>query len=145
MKSNWVISVVAVFGVLFVFGCNSGFKPVANGADGGMISGTVTIDSKFAKKIPPHGVVFIMAKPQEQGPPVAVKRLPIGTFPLSFELMKADVMMSDVPFQGEFFVVVRIDQDGLAGPAQKGDLEGKTKKPIPVGHPPVSIKVDKIY
>ena len=44
------------------------------------------------------GVLFVIARRSEQGggPPVAVKRIPNPTFPISFEMGKSDMMMGGV-------------------------------------------------
>ncbi|MDP2600550.1 MAG: hypothetical protein Q8P84_07465 [Deltaproteobacteria bacterium] len=144
-KIFWSMVLCPLSMVLFL-SCSSGVKPVSKGGEGsGSLSGTIEISPKLAKKIPQGAILFVMAKPQLEGPPLAVKRLPVSAFPISFEITGADVMMPNVPLAGEFFIVVRVDKDGMAGPAQKGDMEGKTKKPVPVGHPPVPVKIDKVY
>ena len=146
MKKVFRSTVLCPLSLVLFFGCSSGVKPVSKGGEGGgALSGTIEISPKLAKKIAPNAIIFVMAKPQLEGPPLAVKRLPVSVFPVSFELTGADVMVPNVPLAGEFFIIVRIDKDGMAGPAQKGDMEGKTKKPVPVGHPSVPVRIDKVY
>jgi len=59
-----------------------------------------------------EGVLFVIARSAGGGPPLAVKRLPVGPFPLAFELGPADVMMAGRPFAGPISLTARVDRDG---------------------------------
>ena len=47
-----------------------------------------------------EGVLFVIARSSGGGPPLAVKRLSVGPFPIEFEIGPADVMMRGRPFSG---------------------------------------------
>ncbi len=73
----------------------------------------------------PGGVLFLIARTSPVGPPLAVKRLPVGPFPLDFEIGPDDVMIPGMPFAGAINLTARIDADGdPLTPAAAGDLQG---------------------
>ena len=59
-----------------------------------------------------EGILFVIARSAGGGPPLAVKRLPIGPFPLAFEIGPEDVMIAGRPFAGPITLSARIDRDG---------------------------------
>jgi tetratricopeptide (TPR) repeat protein len=63
--------------------------------------------------LPGKGVIFIIARPAgvRSGPPTAVKRLPLSTFPIDVELSAADSMMGQ-PLPAKMRIEVRVDSDG---------------------------------
>jgi len=139
------------FFLILLLGCSSQYTaysekapPVLAASSGPTVAGTITVDPKLAKKISPTDTIYIMAK-QGMGPPLAVKKVAAGQLPLSFELGPSDVMMQGMPFEGEVTIVARVDKDGMAGPPQPGDLEGKTSQPVRVGDQSVAVKIDKRF
>jgi hypothetical protein len=84
-----------------------GAPPAAGGAP---ISGRVVAGEGVAAG--GEGVLFVIARSAGGGPPLAVKRLPIGPFPLEFEIGPADVMMAGRPFAGSIALSARVDRDG---------------------------------
>ncbi len=64
-------------------------------------------------RIRPGTVIFLTVREAgvAQGPPVAVKRLESGAFPLQFELGTADSMMGQ-PLPERMRIDVRADSDG---------------------------------
>jgi len=58
-----------------------------------------------------NGVLFVMARNPTGGPPVAVKRLQVAQFPVTFTLGQADSMMGQ-PFPANFRLEARLDADG---------------------------------
>lgn len=118
-------------------------QPAAGGAPGA-IRGTIAISPALASKVKQGATLFIFAKQQRGGgPPLAVKRTTVSTFPLTFELTKDNVMQPGMPFDGDVYLTARIDGDGIAG-AGAGDLEGVTTAPVPVGGPTVSLTIDTV-
>jgi len=110
------------------------------------ISGVLTLHPKIAALLPKEPkIIFIIARSLKGSPPLAVKRLVAKTFPLSFILSAKDLMQPGTPFKGEVKLLARIDQDGRAGPVQKGDFEGNLKKPIQVGTQNVILEINKAY
>ncbi|HJT16427.1 MAG TPA: tetratricopeptide repeat protein [Thermoanaerobaculia bacterium] len=66
-----------------------------------------------AARVPNHGVIFVIvrASGQTAGPPAAVKRLPLGAFPMQIDISSADSMMGQ-PLPPKMRVEARIDSDG---------------------------------
>jgi Flp pilus assembly protein TadD len=83
----------------------------------------ITLSVAPGAKIPPGGVIFVIARAAgvTAGPPVAVKRLPLGTFPLTFDLSSADSMMGQ-PLPPTVRIEARIDSDGNAMTKEPTDL-----------------------
>jgi tetratricopeptide (TPR) repeat protein len=73
----------------------------------------ITLNLAERVTTPRQGVIFITARAERvtSGPPAAVKRLPISTFPLTFVLSSADSMMGQ-PLPAKMRVEARIDSDG---------------------------------
>lgn len=116
----------------------------ASGGTAGAIRGTITVSPNLASKVKQGATLFIFAKQQPgAGPPLAVKRTTVSTFPLTFELTKDNVMQPGMPFDGDVYLTARIDGDGIAG-AGPGDLEGVTTKPVAVGTGNVALTIDTV-
>ncbi|HEX9868555.1 MAG TPA: hypothetical protein VGC99_08155 [Candidatus Tectomicrobia bacterium] len=112
---------------------------------GGTITGAVTLAPSLRTEVPSGGALFIIAR-QGNGPPLAVKRIPNPTFPVTFALGPEDRMLGGTPFEGEVTLVARLKRDGTAGPHARGDLEGRpSANPIQVGQQGVEIVLDKVY
>jgi tetratricopeptide (TPR) repeat protein len=62
---------------------------------------------------PGTAVIFVIARPtgSSAGPPAAVKRLPLGSFPITVELSASDSMMGQ-PLPPRMHIEARIDSDG---------------------------------
>ena len=60
-----------------------------------------------------RGMIFIIARAAgvTSGPPAAVKRLPLSTFPIDVDLSAADSMMGQ-PLPQKMRIEARIDSDG---------------------------------
>ena len=90
----------------------------------------VAVDDSFAASIPPSAALFVFARAAagEGGPPLAVKRLDIGGWPLTVELSDADAMTPNFSLsrQGAPIVVVaRASKSGRAR-EQAGDWFGRS-------------------
>jgi len=96
------------------------------------LSGTLRIADGSA--VPSGGVLFLIARtgPPPQ-PPLAVKRLPAGPFPLEFSIGPSDVMIPGRKFAGAITLTARIDQDG--DPMSRGaeDLQGAALETVQPG------------
>lgn len=73
------------------------------------VAGTVSLASGAA----PEGTLFVIARRSKEavGPPVAVQRMPAATFPASFALGEANMMLGG-EWPAEVFLEARIDRDG---------------------------------
>ena len=90
-----------------------------------MVSGTIRIDTSLADQIPEDASLFLIARSEgaQRGIPLAVKKLQGVTFPYSFTLGQADVMLPGALFEGPITIFARLDKDGDAAPAP-GDIDG---------------------
>ena len=75
----------------------------------------VTLALGAGTAVPPQGIIYVIARPAgvSAGPPAAVKRLPLSSFPLRFDLSSADSMMGQ-PLPPKIHIEARIDSDGDA-------------------------------
>ena len=98
---------------------------VPNGAP---IRGTISV----ADGVTASGqVLFLIARvPDQPGPPLAVKRLPVGPFPMEFEIGPADEMIQGRPWVGPIALSARADADG--NPLSRGDTDATAELAAPV-------------
>lgn len=95
--------------------------PAAGGTE---VSGTISIDSKLASRVPAAATLFIYAKAVDSpGPPLAVIRQSAGSWPVTFRLDDTLAMISSRKLSQFDRVIVeaRISRSGQAAPAP-GDL-----------------------
>lgn len=88
-------------------------------------SGRIVIADKLAAQVDTRGVLYVSVRNvgmPNQGPPLAAKRFSQPSFPLSYSISNADVMMKGLPFTGPFDVYVRLDRDGDAMTKGPDDL-----------------------
>ena len=113
--------------------------PAAGGAGGPEIRGTI----ELAPGVPAGGpgVLFVIARSGVGGPPLAVKRLPVGPFPLEFSLGPGDVMMQGRLFEGELTLTARVDRDGNPLTRGQEDLSGTAPGPVTPGQTGISIRL----
>ncbi len=81
----------------------------------------------------PGGVLFLIARSSEVGPPLAVKRLPVGPFPMAFEIGPTDVMVPGTPFAGPIQLMARVDSDGNPLTVETGELTGRLSTTVEPG------------
>ena len=106
------------------------------------IQGTISIAPKLKTKHQGGGVLFIIARraATQGGPPLAVKRIPNPTFPLSYSLGKGNMMIPGTRFEGKVNMVVRLDKDGDPLTREPGSLTGSyNKNPVEIGSQNVDI------
>ena len=89
------------------------------------ISGTISVDEEYGNAIPQNAKLFIIAryKGVEAGPPLAVQRHSMVSFPFTYSIGPTHVMLEGNKFEGEISIKARIDQDGNAK-SSPGDIEG---------------------
>jgi len=73
----------------------------------------VTLNLAPGKTIPPNAVIWVIARDVgvSSGPPLAVKRVPIGAFPMTVDISAADSMMGQ-PLPAKMRIDARIDSHG---------------------------------
>jgi cytochrome c-type biogenesis protein CcmH len=105
----------------------------------------VTIDAQLASKVNPTDVLFVIVRRPGSAPrPLAAKRIDHPQFPVAFEITNKDMMIEGSELRGMVDVIARLDRDGMAGPAQPGDLEGRFEKnPTLPGATDVEIMINK--
>jgi hypothetical protein len=106
-------------------------RRVAPASTGRSIRGTVRLGPGIAA--PGEGALFVIARSQGGGAPLAVKRLPLGPFPVSFEIGQQDVMMQDTAFRGPILLSAKIDRDGNPMTSSPADLTAQTSQPVEPG------------
>jgi tetratricopeptide (TPR) repeat protein len=84
-------------------------SPVAP-AGGGSVRVTLELDPSARLK---SGILYVLARNPQGGPPVAVKRMTISQFPATLDLGSADSMMGQ-PLPASFRLEARLDSDGDA-------------------------------
>jgi cytochrome c-type biogenesis protein CcmH len=97
--------------------------PAGSGA-GTEVSGTVSLETRFADRVQRGATLFIYAKAADSpGPPLAVLRTTVGTWPVSFKLDDSMAMMPSRRLSQFDRVVIeaRVSRSGQATPAT-GDL-----------------------
>jgi cytochrome c-type biogenesis protein CcmH len=137
-------SIIALAGIAAWMGLAHGCEPSRGN---GVIAGRVSVDRGLAASVKPTDVLFVIVR-RPQGPPrpLAVKRIDGPRFPVSFEITNQDIMVERSGLRGMVDVVARLDKDGRAGPAQRGDLEGQSdKNPTLVGARDIEIVINKAY
>jgi tetratricopeptide (TPR) repeat protein len=77
------------------------------------IAGVLELDPKVARTLSPGAVVFVFVREAGfgAGPPIAARRLPLGAFPMSFEVSASDSMRGEA-LPDSLLVEARIDADG---------------------------------
>lgn len=92
-----------------------GPSDAASGERRGVVSGKpIRGTIRLANGVQATGaVLFLIARtPNQPGPPLAVKRLSVGPFPLAFEIGPDDEMIKGRPWDGPIALSARVDSDG---------------------------------
>ena len=116
-----------------------------------IVAGKIHLAPDIAAALPKQAVLYIMARPAPSGPPIAVKRLPLPSFPFAYQITQEDAGMMpgqdiDLKTLDALYLSVKIDQDGKVGPAQAGDMEGvSADNPIVPGNQKADILIDKVH
>jgi hypothetical protein len=85
------------------------------------------------------GVLFVIARSGGGGPPLAVRRLDPGKFPMEFTIGPSDVMIQGRPFAGPITLTARLDGDGNAMTREPNDLSGGVEGAVQPGASNVEI------
>ena len=114
--------------------------------EGTAISGEVTIAPALSAKAAAGDTLFIIAKSvNSPGPPVAVFRGAVGTWPVKFTLSDAQSMLPgrNLSSSGRVIVEARISLKGQPLPAS-GDLQGASGEINPKDGPSLKILIDRV-
>jgi hypothetical protein len=93
----------------------------------------VTLALAPGAKAPASNIIYIIVRDagQTAGPPSAVKKVMITSFPLTIDVTAADSMMGQ-PLPSKMRIEARLDTDGNAMTKEPTDLEG-SKDDVPAG------------
>jgi len=105
------------------------------------IQGTIELAPELAQRVPPNAVLFLMARHEADGHPVAAQRIDSLQFPLAFSIGPEDRMMTTVPFAGPLLLSARIDADGNATTRGAGDLMGSSERAHEPGDRGVVVRI----
>lgn len=117
-------------------------------ASDAVVSGTIRLAGGLDERIGRQAVLFVIARPAPVGgPPLAVKRLDISDFPLSYTLTQGDAMIEiDWSEIDALYVSAKIDADGRVGGSKTGDMEGiYPQNPVAPGAVDVDILIDTVH
>ncbi|HEV8017754.1 MAG TPA: hypothetical protein VGP32_04250 [Steroidobacteraceae bacterium] len=109
------------------------------------VSGTVSLDARFADRVQPDATLFIYAKSVDSpGPPLAVWRTTTGSWPVNFRL---DDSMAMIPSRrlsqfDQVVVEARISRSGQAAPTS-GDLYATSPVARPLAAPKLALVIDR--
>jgi cytochrome c-type biogenesis protein CcmH len=119
---------------------------VAAKAPATAVSGEISLSPALAAKATPGATLFILAKSVDApGPPVAVIRSSVGSWPLKFSLDDSQSMVPgrNLSSAGRVTVEARISKSGQPLPSA-GDLQGTTGPINPAEHQALKILIDKV-
>jgi len=108
------------------------------------IRGVVRVAAEFSNELPSGATLFVIARGEGGGPPLAVKRIEGARFPLDFSLGPADRMIAARPFRGPLELSAWIDQDGNVTSRVPGDLQGTAPGRFEPGVSGVEILIDQL-
>ena len=117
--------------------------PSAVAEGGEPIRGTLRLAPELQAAQPAGAVLFLIARSDMPGPPLAVKRIEAPRFPLDFEIGPDDRMIKSRPFVGPLHLTARLDADGNATSRTPGDLQGVAKSDVSPGASGVELVLDE--
>lgn len=105
---------------------------------------SVSLSPEAEKMLPADGVLYISVADGVSPVPVAVKKLPVGHFPLSLTLDDSNAMMPQrlLSAQQQIQVRVRLSRDGSANP-QPGDWFGLSAVTPFDGHQQLAVEINQ--
>ncbi|MBI2118047.1 MAG: hypothetical protein HYT97_00295 [Elusimicrobia bacterium] len=124
-NSTLILMPIFVFASIIIPACKNQEKAGKNSLD---ISGTIQIDPKLKDSAKDSDVIFLIARPLQGGPPIAVQKLTGKSYPYHFHLTPQNLMMPNATLDEPVNLIVRIDKDGDAMTKNHGDLAGEYEK-----------------
>jgi cytochrome c-type biogenesis protein CcmH len=124
----------------------AGMPPLPAAGSGPGLAITVRLDPTLAKAAGEGGVLYVFARaPGGGGPPLAVRRITPGTWPVELTLSDADSPLPAATLSGAARVEVaaRLSRSGDASPAP-GDLESEAVDVAPADGKPVSLLIARV-
>ena len=109
------------------------------------IQGKIEVSPVLAAQTKKSDSIFLIARPAEGGPPVAVKRFSGKNYPYEFQITNQDLMIQGEVMDSPLNITARVDRDGNASTKKSGDMEGAyAKNPVSIRQDNVSVVVDRI-
>jgi cytochrome c-type biogenesis protein CcmH len=118
--------------------------PQAAPAGAAAVNIAIGIEPGLRTRIPPNAMLFVIARRGTGGPPLAVQRHPVGTWPVQIRLSDADAMLPGVSLAagGPVTLIARISASGQPV-AASGDLFGEVGYDFSSANP-ANITIDRI-
>lgn len=114
---------------------------------GPVIAVSIGIAPKLRAQVPANATMFVFVRPQgeEGGPPLAVRRLNVGSFPVKVSLSDADAMIPGRHLKNykRLRVVARISKSGQPL-AQPGDIYGSADFAWSKKDTPLTIELNEV-
>jgi cytochrome c-type biogenesis protein CcmH len=108
------------------------------------VSGTVEVAKALQSRVDVKSTIYLIARDGESGPPVAVSRVAVGSFPLQFRLDDSMAMSSANTLSKHKQVVLLARISASGNPmAQSGDLEGRLVG-VAVGTQNLKLVIDRV-
>lgn len=127
----------------------AGLKPLPSApavATDALLKITVDLSPELKSKLKPTDVLFVLAR-QPNGPPMplAVKRIPVASFPVTVELGDADSPMPTMKLSqaGTVEILARLSRQGIAN-RTAGDLESAPQSAQPKPGARYDLRIDRI-
>lgn len=122
----------------------TGVQAAGAAAAPGGVEISIALDGALAARVSPNATLFVIARRGEGGPPLAVQRRSIGSWPVSVRLGDADAMLPGIKLAGSgpLKLVARISASGQPI-ASSGDLYGEVGYDFASAQP-ASITIDRI-
>ncbi|MBK9070068.1 MAG: hypothetical protein IPL79_03540 [Myxococcales bacterium] len=101
------------------------------------VRGTLSLSAALKDAVPPGAVIFLSLRAADAngqavaGPPIAVDRLTIDSWPIDFDLNEAKAMVAGTHFPARVVVQARVDNDSDAISKNPGDLVGQAVVDVP--------------
>jgi len=104
-------------------------QPAQASAGRASLAVTIKLDPRFAAEVKPGETLYVFVRSPNGGAPLAVRRLQVGTFPMTLTLTDADAMMQGRDLSsaaGPLEVVAHLTSTGDAA-SHPGDLFGSRR------------------
>lgn len=125
-------------------------RPKDNAAEanvGPTIPVTLMLDEQVLTTLPKEAILFLFVRNSEAGPPLAAKRIPVGTidrFPLTLEITEKDLLMPGTTLEGQALLSISAKISLNGDPITKaGDIEAETVT-VTGDDAPISILLNRV-
>ena len=104
----------------------------------------INLPSAMAERVTPGSQLFVIARRGDSGPPLAVVRRPVSSWPLELQISNADAMLPGIELAGggPIRLIARISQQGQPI-AASGDLFGEVGYDFSSASP-VNVTIDRV-